>query len=496
MSLILEIEYLSGVCFAAVGPDSEVPDWPPQPDRVFSALVATWGAHREDADEARALEWLETQLVPRLAASDHFPRTAPISFVPPNDPATGRSGNAEVIPSLRRRQARRFPASRPVSAVVRFLWSESSPDNRTLEALNALASDTAYVGHSASLVRCRFEISEDISMAQQARLPTRRIYPGRLLELRRAYDMFGMSNGKSGRPLPGARVTPEVASEGTFPHAYGRTWLLLEHVSGRMPDIRASAIVAKSIRDTLLCAYKRIGLAASIPEMVSGHAGDGSPTRKPHLAIVPLAFAGFSHAEGYVMGFALVPPRNVGILDDPDFRRALRGIASMDENLGRRVLVVKPKAASQSASEFAIGLSPTFEPPIGKRSLEPALYIGPARRFATLTPIVLDRHLKKKEDERDEEIVTQIVAACRNAGLPEPECVIPDKHSALQGAPSAYPSGKSPVWMRWRVPLSLSNRQLTHAVIRFKEPVQGPVILGAGRFMGLGLARPLIEGHV
>ena len=44
MSLVLEVEYLSGVSFAAIAPDSPVPDWPPQPDRICSALVATWAA--------------------------------------------------------------------------------------------------------------------------------------------------------------------------------------------------------------------------------------------------------------------------------------------------------------------------------------------------------------------------------------------------------------------------------------------------------------------
>jgi CRISPR-associated protein Csb2 len=81
--------------------------------------------------------------------------------------------------------------------------------------------------------------------------------------------------------------------------------------------------------------------------------------------------------------------------------------------------------------------------------------------------------------------------ACRNISLPEPEAVVIDKHSAIEGVPSAYPSGKSPRWMNWRLPPSLASRQLTHAVIRFAEPVDGPVILGAGRFVGLGLCRPI-----
>ena len=37
----------------------------------------------------------------------------------------------------------------------------------------------------------------------------------------------------------------------------------------------------------------------------------------------------------------------------------------------------------------------------------------------------------------------------------------------------------------------LASRQLTHAVLQFPEPVRGPVLLGAGRFAGLGLCRAL-----
>ena len=51
MTLVLEIEHLLGVAFAARNQASDVPDWPPQPDRVFSALVASWGARGERIDE-------------------------------------------------------------------------------------------------------------------------------------------------------------------------------------------------------------------------------------------------------------------------------------------------------------------------------------------------------------------------------------------------------------------------------------------------------------
>ena len=484
MTLVLEVEYLSGVSFAAIGPDSEAPDWPPQPDRMFSALVAAWAARGQDKREAEALRWLEKLPVPRLLASDAEPRTGALVFVPPNDPSSTRAKTAKgVLPSLRNRQPRRFPAARPHDAIVRLLWNAVAPEEEILTALQRLAGDVAYVGHPASLTRCRFILDQDVSDLNAARLPERRVYCGRFDEL--------CQNFEAGRrPLPGTRVAPVPEAKRKQANIFSDRWLILEHVAGDMPDIRACGIVAKTLRDALLDGYDRIGLGKAIPEIVSGHVADGKPSRAPHLAVVPLAFIGFPYADGHIMGFALIPPQDSTILDDENFRRALRKLAPIDED-GRRILTLIPKAGIPSGDAFSIKLSPTLEVPANKRSLDPALYIRPARIFATVTPIVFDRHLKAKGAARQEEIATQIATACRNVGLPEPEAVVADKHSAIEGAPAAYPSAKSPPWMRWRQPPSLASRQLTHAVLRFAQPVEGPVILGAGRFIGLGLCRPL-----
>jgi len=143
MMLVLEIEHLTGTAFAAIGPDGDAPEWPPQPDRVFSALVASWTARGERDDERLALQWLEAQSPPGVAASDAIARTAPASFVPPNDPKTGRVAELSVMPGFRRRQPRRFPAARPIDPTVRLVWEGIIPDPPTLQALDALAADTA-----------------------------------------------------------------------------------------------------------------------------------------------------------------------------------------------------------------------------------------------------------------------------------------------------------------------------------------------------------------
>jgi CRISPR-associated protein Csb2 len=492
-NLALEIEYLGGVAFAAQGPDKATPDWPPQPDRVFSALVATWGARGEQKSEAEALRWLEEQPLPILVASESEPRTAPRVYVPPNDFGTSRGPGipkpgskafrqaASVIPSWRDRKERTFPASRPHDPIVRYYW-KSVPDTLTFQALKQLAADTAYVGHSSSLTRCRFLQCDGVP-EQPSQSPRRRVYPGRFEELHKAYQRFARSNGMTGRPRPGDPViSRRVQTANAARSCFSLEWLVLEHVDGEMPDIRASALVAKEIRDALLSGYDQCGIGDEIPAEVSGHLKDGSPSSDPHIAIIPLVFAGFPYADGHLLGFALVPPRSSGVLKDSAFRGALRKIAPRDEESGRRNLRLR---------FFELQLSPTLTP--SRKSLDPSRYTRPSRLWATVTPIALDRHLKKVGAERQKEIDDQIQAACRNIGLPKPDKIRTDKHPAVEGVPSAYPSGKAPSWMRWRLPASLASRQLTHAVIRFAEPVAGPVILGAGRFVGLGLCLPLDE---
>ena len=142
------------------------------------------------------------------------------------------------MPALRKRQPRRFPAYRPDDPVVRLVWREAAADGETVAALNALAADTPYVGHSSSLTRCRFHTGEaPIETAQ----PRRRIYPRRLAELEAAF--------KSGRrPSPGATVRPAASGEAEPARSvFADRWLVLEHVDGDMPDLRAAALVSREL---------------------------------------------------------------------------------------------------------------------------------------------------------------------------------------------------------------------------------------------------------
>ncbi len=474
--LSLEVEYLTGVCFAAQSQSNDQPDFPPQPDRVFSALVAAWGSRGEAPDEKAALEWLEQQTPPEIEATEHFVRSVGISYVPPND-ATGKP---ETMPDRRKRQARMFPAAIPHRPVVRFFW-KVEPARESLDALQALAQDTAYLGHSASVVRCRFAL-DSLADSHLVKGPARCVYPGRMAELQRSFE-------RGERPKPGEATDEWAPPPVMFLQTiFSPQWIILEDAGGQCPDLRASAQVARRFREALFSRYGAEGIAAA--EVVSGHRPDGSPTDRPHMAIVPLADVGQSrYSDGRLMGIALVLPRELDQERENAERdwvagvRDASGTIELWKTFDRMVSqIVELKLGGLGVWNLSRTLAPT------KKALQPSRWCAAARRWASATPIVLDRFPKAKAaEEREEEIAAMIASSCVNIGLPEPARISVNKHAAVKGAPSAYPSGRAPEWAGWTLPGFLAGRALTHAVIEFAERVQGPVILGAGRFAGLGL---------
>lgn len=471
----IEVEYLTGVAYAA-DDRGDGPDWPPQPDRLFSALVASWAARGERPEERRALEWLEEQSPPRIAASSAEFRTTTKVFVPPNDDT---SSSIAILPLRRKRQERRFPAAIAHTPVVRFGW-EAAPDETVVQALDALARDTSYLGHSASLVRCQVKTLDDIGDSHPAR---RGLHRGRLGQLERAFQA-------NERPVPGEVFRSAETADIAVPRSsFGTDWIVFAHSDGTRPDPIAAAVAAKTLIKTVQAGYGR----GKTPAWVSGHTADGAPLTTPHLAAVPLMDAGWTWSQGRMMGMALVLPRDLEEAcrraHDPDVDDVAPGDqrALLEEN-GLFQALKERNVGSKGELKLALHLPGGTQWTIVREeapsaaSLKPWRYLKPAQTWASLTPMALDCHPKADGD------VEEIIAnACERIGLPRPVKVVAGKHSAVSGAVSADRSRRAPIWTGWCLPGALAGRRLTHAVIRFAEPVGGPVILCAGRFAGLGL---------
>lgn len=492
--LILDIEWLLGVCFAARSPADAAPDWPPQPDRIFSALVASWGARGEHTIERAALEWLERQPAPEVTAARHKSRTSATAYVPPNDPATG---DIRILPTRRRRQPRQFPAVQLHSSTgephLRLTWQAAAPPE-LLNALRALAHDTSYIGHSSSLVRCIFREEMPCPAPNLAPVATTAApYRGRLSELENLYTRHVATADTTARPHPAPLIEQQLAAAPPLrTSVFGARWIVLECADQNRPDLRAAALIGRAVRDALMSVWPEV-----IPQWLSGHTSDGAPSRDPHLAVVPLGDVGWNHsvtARQWCLGVACVLPRAIETAwttnETPEayannrmLRAALHRLMHTDATGNAFVL--------RLGKMGEVGLRPVAVPEAAKPSLRPARYTEAARVWSTVTPIALDRHTKTEHPR--EEAAEIIAESCTRIGLSGRVTVHVHKHAAISGAPAAWPVGGAPPWTGWARPGALGHRQLTHATLCFEDKVGGPVMLGAGRFFGLGLCLPLAQ---
>ena len=129
-------------------------------------------------------------------------------------------------------------------------------------------------------------------------------------------------------------------------------------------------------------------------------------------------------------------------------------------------------------------------------ALQARTWTRPSRCWATVTPIVLDRHPKADyvKDLRSwmEEVAEAIAESCHRQGLPEPFAIDVNKNSWHRGVPRAVP-GKTGFPLMPVKP-GQPARQQVHACLWFGCEVEGPVLLGAGRYRGYGLCKPLAGG--
>jgi CRISPR-associated protein Csb2 len=482
--LALEVEWLTGVCVAARTPSDETPEWPIQPDRIFNALVATFGAHGEPPEERSALQWLESLSAPRIWAAEAKSRVCATAFVPPNDVA--------LLPDRRRRQPRRFPtsviASNHGGPHLRVVW-ENSDATPHCAALQTLARDTSYIGHSSALVRCRFLNSD----TEASFLPPSEVraapYPGRLAELEALHRRHQDNADPNAKPQPALLApAPERAPKQAPSSVFGRDWVVLEEVGGDRPDLRAAAPVSRAMRDALMSA-----VGDQIPEWLSGHMANGAPSPSAHLAIVPLANVGFAHSDGALMGLALIAPRSLEEQWRHDTPTAFEERRMLSRALAR-LKIADPEGDMDSIA-LKLGVAGVWrlrpDQQSAWQSLDPRRYCVLSSRWSTATPIALDRFPKSTGADRLGEAANIVADSCERTGLPRPCRAQAHKHAAIAGAPSAWPPGGAPSWTGWARPKAVANRPLFHATIEFREPVQGPVILGAGRFFGLGFCLPM-----
>ncbi len=479
--LALQITYLRGVVTAAdpcAGQRRDKVEWPPHPDRLFCALVQTWGDLGEPTDAAEALRMLEKAGAPWIRAGKLLLHRTVTRYVPVNDryepySRDGKKKAHQLIQGTglgRDRKARMIPQGPLDNPEVIIYWPEFDPDQKVRDSLAGLAAQVSHLGHSSSMVRVRLIESvpddgptwkPDPGGSNALRVP----FEGRLQELINAW------RARKERPSwpPIARyVNYSEVEEGAIEacgHHREMIPFRVRREGGSLPLETASR---------LLSVWRKALLQAApqpIPEILSGHAPESTaetpvPSTRPHLALVPLPDVGHPFAGGRLLGVAAVLPREVNAAD--------RAVTL--QTLGR-------------VNRLTLGeLGTVYLEPVDafetRKALQPRTWSRPSRVWGSVTPVVLGKFPDRLFSAETCGIVEE---ACEIAGLPKPVRI------DIAGVP--WIAGSVPAARFPALPSRPGKPRRAHLHVRlqFDCRVRGPVLVGAGRHLGYGIFRQLRE---
>ncbi|MGQ0802455.1 MAG: type I-G CRISPR-associated protein Csb2 [Actinomycetota bacterium] len=445
--------------------DPRTAEWPPSWMRLFSALVSV--AEPEGADDD-LLRRLESAALPEIHATPVH-RSRRQAFVPTNkiqDETTHTN-----LPA-RTNGERIWARAIPRSPEVWYRWAELTLSDKESQRLRRLCRRVPYFGRSTSPAVVEvvgsdaptggwLEPLDDPTDAPRFALAAtvRSPFPGALDALRAAYDeKFRL--GETGDPweiglgIEYGRIEARPSAT-VFQGPY--TTMVALRLEGRRLDGRHTARVAHAVRRAVLSRA-----ADHIAPLHGHHDGD----------IVQIAFLGLVHvghpqADGHLLGIGLALPE----LTPEHLRIVADALPATDETM--------PVTAGPLGALKLHRISPLDA--TTAHGLQPDRWSSASRRWASVTPVVLDRFTGRHGDLADE-----IQRAALNAHLPEPAAIAVSRRSVIAGAPGFTPSDTL------RRP---GDRVIPycHVVLQFREPVQGPIVLGSMRHYGLGHCVPLTD---
>lgn len=483
----------------AVGVRDVVPVFVPVNDvTVISApdttkLVAAEAARHESVDaNARVKAEKDLDSLRKKLVAD----TVKATSVPAKSPASDITAAAQLFPERRVRQSRTFPSLTPTVPTVIFVWPDAMPTAEQRAGLGRLLVRMVRLGHTSSFVHARIVDAPAVAAAElQTTRFVRDSDHGSLIlrwvadgQVDRLMEAFARHRETEPRVLPAMFVryregpiepVGKVAST-----VFDDDWIVLARVGGPRLPSTATAGVAKQLRHALMSFADQ-----PVSELLSGHRSDGSASAVPHLAVVPLPFVGSEHADGALLGVGLVLPRSA----DPTERQAvLRAIGRFE-------------AAQSAAGDDDAAVLPLRLGSAGvwhlqrvawgehkNTGLRPLTWSRPARQWATATPMALDRNPGDLHDPDParrraafDAAAADVVEAVRRIGV--------DAHVEVEVVRSCVLSGsaKPRTFPRFPSDAARAQRVLVHVRLVFAVPVRGPILLGAGRYHGLGLCRPV-----
>lgn len=473
-------------------------EWPPAPGRMFQALVAGAARGRHLSKEMRdALEWLESLQPPVVAAPVARLGSHMVLYVPNND-ADSLSDPTDVSGIRTRKVVHpRIPGPGPIF----YVWPiETDPHDHAARIVEA-ANDLYQLGRGIDMAWASGEILTDDALSE------------RLAHFEGVVHRPG-AGGKGAlacpargtlRSLIARHTAPRFTVEGTGkkakthftnapkPFSVGVAYQPQVHrllfdlrridIPQRTVAGRPSEVVqlVERVRDEAVAR-----LTGAIPDaeaaitscLVGKKPNTTGAVRPEHrVRIVPLLSIGFEHADRGVRRVMVEIPAGAPLRAD-DVAWAFSGLDIIDSDTGEVRMVLTPAEDSDMLRKH---------------------YLPKARRWRSVTPLALPEGAGRRRIEpalrkvaakggaeraQEEAVATRaVIAALRHAGIQARPTWI-----SVQREPFEAKGLRAEAFERKpRFP----KERLWHVDLELDRSVEGPMLLGDGRFLGLGLMAPV-----
>lgn len=500
-------------------------DWPPSPARLFQALVAASPKSNDALEQtSRAtLAWLEQLDAPVIAAPPKHEGQHVSLFVPNND-LDAKGGDirriAEVRSATKHIRPRLFDSSMPLLYVWRF-DAEKDDDKKHAESVCQIADGLYQLGRGVDMAWAIAEVLGEAEAEHRLAEYQGMIYrpsdkgegtaldcpeQGSLesLEIRNktgAQRFRHVQNGRTVRtefanaPKPRFR---SVAYNSPATHLLFDLRCTTDAGSPFAPwPLKGAAALVQKLRDGAVDKLTQQSLskhfdAGTVGKVLIGR--DATESDKAlRLRIVPLPSIGHPQVDRGIRRVLVIVPPDCPIRAD-DVAWAFAGLEiqapAVDEDTGE--LLSSPVELVRADDESMLthygvgdkGLSSRLW-----RSVTPQVLPDSTKR-RRIDPAKLKEEAKNGSERQRENhnAMREVAQALRHAGLRHRIANLRVQREPLEAKgerAEAFADGTR-----------FSKHQLWHVEIEFTEPFSGLVVLGNGRYCGLGLMAPVrkIEG--
>ena len=490
-SLLIAVRFHKGRYHGEADRFGDDDGWPPSPGRLFQALVA--GAARGatlHAEDRCALKWLEELDPPRIAAPAVRRGGAVRRFVPNND-LDSVGGDPARIGEIRVGKQWRpcfFDPEIPVLYVWRF---ESGAAEAT--RICSVATRLYQLGRGVDMAwasgRVLDEHEAEAALASHPgalRTPrgagmTATPHPGTLASLAQRFHrnrekLATVGTGRKSHQLFTQPPKASFAHTGYDAPARRLHFELRTSERGFTPQALATAApLLIGLRDA---AAQR--LQDAIPEsaplfekLIIGR-GAGPRDLAQRVRLVPVPSIGTEHTDPSIRRIMVEVPAECPIRLD-DLAWAFAGLQACDPQTG----------------EFWNGhLVSTEDARMAQR------FAGPAHEFRSITPVALSDASRRRLEPADTKSADERSGEERAAAGSVVQAL---RHAGIRARPTDIRVQREPFQRRgvraelFATGSRFSKHALWHVQLRFRETVTGPMVLGDGRFCGLGLMEPIRE---